>query len=199
MPFITEEIWQNVAPRLHRQGDTLMLASWPSSNAEFIDASAEDDIEWLKTVISAVRAIRSEANIAPGETLEVVLGNATASDEANLAKHSQSLEKLAKVKSTRVLLASEERPPALSALAGTLEVMVPMAGVIDLEKELSRLDKELERMMADQARTAAKLANKNFVDRAPEAVVEKEKQKLDELKAGISSISAQKSKIEELR
>ena len=199
MPFITEEIWQNVAPRLHRQGDTLMLASWPSSNAEFIDASAEDDIEWLKTVISAVRAIRSEANIAPGETLEVVLGNATASDEANLAKHSQSLEKLAKVKSTRVLLASEERPPALSALAGTLEVMVPMAGVIDLEKELSRLDKELERMMADQARTAAKLANKNFVDRAPEVVVEKEKQKLDELKAGISSISSQKSKIEELR
>ena len=199
MPFITEEIWQNVAPRLNRQGDTLMLANWPSSDSAVIDASAEDDIEWLKTVISAVRTIRSEANIAPGETLDVLLGNATADDAANLEKHFPSLEKLAKVKSAKVLKASDEQPPALTALAGTLEVMVPMAGVVDVEKELSRLDKELERMMADQARTTAKLANKNFVDRAPEAVVAKEKQKLDELEAGISSISAQKEKIEELR
>jgi len=87
----------------------------------------------------------------------------------------------------------------LSALAGTLEVMVPMAGVIDINNELSRLDKELERMTADQARTFAKLANKNFVDRAPEAVVAKEKMKLKELEAGISSLRAQKSKIEQLR
>lgn len=199
MPFITEEIWQNVAPRLARQGDTLMLATWPSPNTKEIDSSAEDDIEWLKNVISAVRTIRSEANIAPGETLEVLLGNATSSDENNLEKHRQSLEKLAKVKSARVLSESEDQPPALTALAGTLEIMVPMAGVVDTEKELSRLDKELERMMADQARTAAKLANKNFVDRAPEAVVVKEQLKLKDLEAGISSISAQKSKIQELR
>lgn len=199
MPFITEEIWQNVAPRLARQGETLMLAKWPSPNTKEIDSSAEDDIEWLKAVISAVRTIRSEANIAPGETLEVLLGNATSSDENNLEKHRQSLEKLAKVKSARVLSESEDQPPALTALAGTLEVMVPMAGVVDIEKELSRLDKELERMMADQARTAAKLTNKNFVDRAPEAVVAKEQLKLKDLEAGISSISAQKSKIQELR
>ena len=77
--------------------------------------------------------------------------------------------------------------------------MVPMAGVVDVGKELARLDKELERMRADQARTSAKLENKNFVDRAPEAVVAKEKQKLGELEAGIASITAQKSKIEELR
>lgn len=199
MPFITEEIWQNVAPRLARQGDTLMLATWPSPNTKEIDSSAEDDIEWLKTVISAIRTIRSEANIAPGETLEVLLGNATSSDENNLEKHRQSLEKLAKVKSARILSESEDQPPALTALAGTLEIMVPMAGVVDIEKELSRLDKELERMMAEQARTSAKLTNKNFVDRAPEAVVAKEQLKLKDLQVGISSISAQKSKIEELR
>ena len=199
MPFITEEIWQNVAPRLGRQGDTLMLAAWPSSDTTQRDTEAENDIEWLKTVISAVRTIRSEANIAPGETLEVLLGNATPNDEANLEKHRQSLEKLAKVASARVLKASEEQPPALTALAGTLEVMVPMAGVVDIDKELSRLDKELDRLLADQARTSAKLANKNFVDRAPEAVVTKEKQKLEELETGIASIAAQKSRIEELR
>jgi valyl-tRNA synthetase len=77
MPFITEEIWQNVAPRLDRHGDTIMLAQWPSSDAEEVDTAAEDDIEWLKTVITAVRTIRSEANIPPGEALEVLFGNAT--------------------------------------------------------------------------------------------------------------------------
>jgi valyl-tRNA synthetase len=199
MPFITEEIWQNVSPRLSRQGDTLMLAAWPKGDLAQSDTDAENDIEWLKTVISAVRAIRSEANIAPGEALEVLLGKASARDEENLEKHRQSLEKLAKVKSARVLKVTEEQPPALTALAGTLEVMVPMAGVVDVDKELARLNKELERMMADQARTSAKLQNSNFVDRAPEAVVAKEKQKLGELEAGIASITAQKSKIEELR
>jgi len=199
MPFITEEIWQSVAPRLGRQGDTIMLAAWPTSDAEQSDTTAEDEIEWLKTVISAIRTIRSEANIAPSETLEVLLGNATSRDAANLEKHLPSLQKLAKVGSAKVLTETDEEPPVLSALAGTLEVMVPMAGVIDINNELSRLDKELERMTADQARTFAKLANKNFVDRAPEAVVTKEKMKLKELEAGISSLRAQKSKIEQLR
>ena len=199
MPFITEEIWQSVAPRLGRQGDTIMLAAWPTSDAEQSDTTAEDEIEWLKTVISAIRTIRSEANIAPSETLEVLLGNATSRDAANLEKHLPSLQKLAKVGSAKVLTETDEEPPVLSALAGTLEVMVPMAGVIDINNELSRLDKELERMTADQARTFAKLANKNFVDRAPEAVVAKEKMKLEELEAGISSLRAQKSKIEQLR
>ncbi len=199
MPFITEEIWQSVAPRLGRQGDTIMLAAWPTSDTEQSDTTAEDEIEWLKTVISAVRTIRSEANIAPSETLEVLLGNATSRDETNLEKHLPSLQKLAKVGSAKVLTETDEAPPVLSALAGTLEVMVPMAGVIDIKNELSRLDKELERMTADQARTSAKLANKNFVDRAPEAVVAKEKIKLEELEAGISSLMAQKSKIEQLR
>jgi len=199
MPFITEEIWQSVAPRLGRQGDTIMLAAWPTSDAEQSDTTAEDEIEWLKTVISAIRTIRSEANIAPSETLEVLLGNATSRDAANLEKHLPSLQKLAKVGSAKVLTETDEEPPVLSALAGTLEVMVPMAGVIDINNELSRLDKELERMTADQARTFAKLANKNFVDRAPEAVVAKEKMKLKELEAGISSLRAQKSKIEQLR
>ena len=110
MPFITEEIWQNVAPRLGRQGDTLMLAAWPNADPDQNDSDAENDIEWLKTVISAIRAIRSEANIAPGETLEVLLGKASPSDEENLEKHRQSLEKLAKVKSARVLTDAEEQP-----------------------------------------------------------------------------------------
>ena len=199
MPFITEEIWQNVAPRLDRHGDTIMLAQWPSSDAKEVDTSAEDDIEWLKTVITAVRTIRSEANIPPGEGLEVLFGNATETDKANVEKLGQSLEKMAKLKRTTVLGNSDDRPPALSALAGTLEVMVPMAGVVDIEKELTRLDKELERMKTEQVRIAAKLGNQNFVDRAPQAVVDKEKLKLEELETGISSISAQKSKIEELR
>ena len=109
----------------------------------------------------------------------MLFGNATETDKANVEKLGQSLKKMAKIKSTTVLENSDDKPPALSALAGTLEVMVPMAGVVDVEKELTRLDKELERMKTEQVRISAKLANQNFVDRSPQAVVDKEKLKLE--------------------
>ena len=110
MPFITEEIWQNVAPRLGRQGDTLMLAAWPNADPDQNDLMQRMTSSGSKRLSLPSETIRSEANIAPGETLEVLLGKASPSDEENLEKHRQSLEKLAKVKSARVLTDAEEQP-----------------------------------------------------------------------------------------
>ena len=198
-PFITEEIWQNVAPRLDRQGETIMLAPWPIMDAALVDRDAESDIEWLKAVIVAMRTIRSESNIPPGEALDMLVGNATPTDIDRISRHKQSLEKLAKTKTITVLSASDEQPPALSALAGTLEIMVPLAGVVDIDKELARLDKELERLATEKVRLAGKLSNENFVARAPADVVAKERAKLADLETAASSVEAQKTKIEELR
>ena len=199
MPFITEEIWQNVAPRLGINGDTIMLAEWPEADHKLINGEAEAEMEWLKSVIVAVRTIRSESNIPPGDELALILGNTAADDSARVTRHTQALAKLAKVASITIAQSGEEQPPTLSALAGTIEVMVPMAGVIDVDKELARLAKELDRLTAERGRLAGKLSNDNFVARAPADVVDKERAKLADIETSISSVTAQKSKIEELR
>ncbi len=199
MPFITEEIWQNVAPRLAIYGDSIMLAQWPEADHELINGGAEAEMEWLKSIIVAVRTIRSESNIPPGDELGLILGNTVADDSARVTRHKQALAKLAKVASITIAKSGEEQPPTLSALAGTIEVMVPMAGVIDVDKELARLDKELDRLTAERGRLAGKLSNDNFVARAPADVVDKERAKLADIETSISSITTQKSKMEELR
>jgi valyl-tRNA synthetase len=199
MPFITEEIWQNVAPRLGINGDSIMLAQWPEADHELINGDAEAEMEWLKSIIVAVRTIRSESNIPPGDELGLILGNTVADDSARVTRHKQALAKLAKVASITIAKSGEEQPPTLSALAGTIEVMVPMAGVIDVDKELARLDKELDRLTAERGRLAGKLSNDNFVARAPADVVDKERAKLADIETSISSITTQKSKMEELR
>jgi len=199
MPFITEEIWQNVAPRLGINGDSIMLAQWPEADHELINGEAEAEMEWLKSIIVAVRTIRSESNIPPGDELGLILGNTVADDSARVTRHKQALAKLAKVASITIAKSGEEQPPTLSALAGTIEVMVPMAGVIDVDKELARLDKELDRLTAERGRLAGKLSNDNFVARAPADVVDKERAKLADIETSISSITTQKSKMGELR
>ena len=199
MPFITEEIWQNVAPRLGISGDTIMLAQWPEADHELITSEAEAEMEWLKSIIVAVRTIRSESNIPPGDELGLILGNTVAEDSARVTRHTQALAKLAKVASITIAKSGEEQPPTLSALAGTIEVMVPMAGVINVDKELARLAKELDRLTEEQGRLKGKLSNDNFVARAPADVVDKERAKLADIETSISSVTAQKSKMEELR
>ena len=199
MPFITEEIWQNVAPRLGIKGDSIMLAQWPEADHELINGDAEAEMEWLKSIIVAVRTIRSESNIPPGDELGLILGNTVADDSARVTRHKQALAKLAKVASITIAKSGEEQPPTLSALAGTIEVMVPMAGVIDVDKELARIDKELDRLTAERGRLAGKLSNDNFVARAPADVVDKERAKLADIETSISSITTQKSKMGELR
>jgi valyl-tRNA synthetase len=198
-PFITEEIWQNVTPRLGLQGDTIMLAQWPAPNSDAVNVDAEAEMEWLKTIIVAIRTIRNEANIPPGDSLDIVLGNTVDTDLERIQRHKPSLEKLAKVSTIRAIQSDEDQMPVLSALAGTIEVMVPMAGVVDFAKELERLEKELTRLGGEQTRLTGKLSNEKFTARAPEHVVEAERAKLAEVTTAISSVQAQKTNLELLR
>ena len=198
-PFITEEIWQNVTPRLGLQGDTIMLAQWPAPDSDAVNVDAEAEMEWLKTIIVAIRTIRNEANIPPGDSLDIVLGNTVDTDLERIQRHKPSLEKLAKVSTIRAIQSDEDQMPVLSALAGTIEVMVPMAGVVDFAKELERLDKELTRLGGEQTRLTGKLSNEKFTARAPEHVVEAERAKLAEVTTAISSVQAQKTNLELLR
>jgi valyl-tRNA synthetase len=199
MPYLTEEIWQSVSPFAGTQGDSIMLAPWPTYSAEQIDEESEGEIEWLKTIIIAIRTIRAEANIPPSTELTVLVSHASEQDKARLTRNTAYLAKLAKVSQLTALSPDAEPPPSLMALCGELEIRVPMAGVIDIEQELVRLDKEITKHESELARLEGKLNNKAFVERAPTEVVVAERQKQEQAASSIATLRRQRSQIEVLR
>jgi len=199
MPFITEEIWQNLAPIAGCRGDTIMLQPYPIADTEAVDSDAEADIDWLKQLIIAIRTVRSEANLAPGLVLNVLLRNASASDRERIHCNAAVLKKLAKTGSFTVLADDDETPPSLSALCGHMEILVPMAGLIDVEAEWTRLSKEREKHAVDIQRLDGKLNNAQFVARAPANVVAKEREKRHAAQDALTKIAMQLEKIQALR
>jgi valyl-tRNA synthetase len=199
MPYLTEEIWQSVSPFAGTQRDSIMLAPWPTYSAEQIDEESEGEIEWLKTIIIAIRTIRAEANIPPSTELTVLVSHASEQDKARLTRNTAYLAKLAKVSQLTALSPDADPPPSLMALCGELEIRVPMAGVIDIEQELVRLDKEITKHESELARLEGKLNNKAFVERAPTEVVLAERQKQEQAASSIATLRRQRSQIEVLR
>ena len=202
MPFITEEIWQRVAPiagTVSGEGPhSIMLQAYPLANVNAIDEQALSDAEWLKAVITAIRNIRGEMNVPPSKALNIILKNLGADDQRRLDDNRQFLTKLAKLESIQVLGSGEEAPMAATQLIGDMELLVPMAGLIDKDAELGRLDKELAKLEKDIQRLADKLGNPGFVDKAPAAVVEKEQDKLQAQQHQRDRLQAQRQAIAEL-
>ena len=198
MPFISEEIWQRVAPlagTCQAEGDSLMVQPWPQADDCKVDESATRDIEWLKGVIVAVRNIRAEMNIAPGKPLEVLLTKGSAEDARRLTANRPFLAKLAKLERVDWLDDPEQAPLSATQLVGEMEVLVPMADLIDKEAELARLAKEIDRQDTLIAGIEKKLGNESFVAKAPEAVVEKERGKLADFRASRRLLVEQRDKI----
>ncbi|ETF08237.1 valine--tRNA ligase [Pseudomonas moraviensis] len=198
MPFITEEIWQRIAPLAGIQGKTIMLQPWPVANEERIDPAAENDIEWLKELMLGTRNIRGEMNIGPGKPLPIFLKNVSAEDQRRLSENEALLKKLARLESITVLAAGEEAPLSATALVGEMEVLVPMAGLIDKGAELARLDKEILRLQGEVQRVGGKLSNAGFVDKAPAEVIEKERAKLAEAEQALGKLAEQHARIASL-
>lgn len=200
MPFITEEVWQTVAPIAGIQGETIMLQPYPQPDAQARDAEAEAEAEvaWLQGLIEGVRTIRGEMNIPPGKTLDVLLHQGDSADRRRLDANLPFLQKLAKLDTVRWLAEGEEPPAAASALAGSLEILVPLAGLIDVEAESARLDKEIDKAEKDIARLAGKLNNEGFVAKAPEAVVNAEREKLSNAQAALQTLREQQQRLQQL-
>ena len=195
MPFITEEIWQSVAPLAGKSGASIMLQPYPRADELAIDHRASADIEWLKGVIVGIRNIRGEMNIPPGTAIPVLLRNGNEDDRRRLAQNSPYLKKLAKLSGINWLDAGAEAPMAATALAGDLEILVPMADLIDKEAEVTRLNREITRLQDDLTRLRGKLGNADFVDKAPAAVVAKEKDKLQTQEQALVTLQEQMQRI----
>lgn len=198
MPYITEEIWQKVKELAGKSGPTIMQQPYPVADASRIDPEAAASIEWLKGVILAVRNIRGEMDISPAKAINVILAQGDDSDRARLQANQSFLMKLAKLESIRWLAADEEAPMAATQLVGAMQVLVPMAGLIDKEAELARLGKEIDKLLKEQQRLQGKLGNESFISKAPEAVVAKEKEKLADAEAALAQLREQVSRIESI-
>ncbi|WP_028877240.1 valine--tRNA ligase [Teredinibacter turnerae] len=198
MPFITEEIWQKIKPLAGVEGETLMLQRYPAPAEERIDAAAISDIEWVKAVIEAVRNIRGEMNIPRATKLPVFVRDLTSEDERCLNDNAQFLTRLANLESITRLAAHDKAPLSATALAGSMEIRVPMAGLIDKDAELARLQKESDKLVKEKSRLAGKLENPKFVDKAPADVVAKEREKLNEVEAALAKLSEQQAEIAKL-
>ncbi len=198
MPFISEEIWLRLTENSAQFGDTLMLAKYPNSDETRINQQAMADTAWLKDVISSVRNIRGEMNIPPSKTLAVLLRAGDANDRSRVEASQALLKKLAKLDSIEWLDDNAEIPPSASALVGDLEVLVPMAGFIDRDAEMARLEKEATKIAQELKRLEGKLSNPAFVDKAPEAVVAKEREKLASGQQAQNKLQEQIARIAEL-
>ena len=198
MPFITETLWHQVAPRLGVHGDSIMTQSYPEATLYPADADAEQQIEWLKAVITALRNIRGEASIKPSQGINVVLQDGDQADRIQAGNAEEMLKRLANVTSIEWLESGSEPPPNALALVGDLKVMVPLAGLIDVEAERARLGKEVARCESDLQKLTGKLSNEAFVSKAPAEVVEKERQRAKDLEASLTTLAEQLQQLAEL-
>ena len=195
MPFITEEIWQRIAPLLNIEGESIMLQPYPQPDAGNVDLNAEQSIEWIKGIIIAIRNIRGEMDISPAKAIPVYLNKGDESDRARLKQYHHYLEKLAKLESIRWLDDGQELPAAATQLHGDIEILVPMAGLIDVDAERARLEKEIAKLESGMKAASAKLNNKRFMDNAPDAVVEKERSKAEQMSTALNALQ---EKLEQL-
>jgi valyl-tRNA synthetase len=198
MPFITEEIWQQVAPRAGVEGDTIMLAAFPDAGDGEIDETAVGDIEWVRGFILGVRQIRGEMDIAPGKPLPVLMQNASDEDRRRAREHRVLLERVGRVESVDIVAPDAEVPTSALALHGELRLLVPMKGLIDVDAERQRLRKQRHRIEVDLNRAEAKLANPKFVDNAPEDVVKQERERQHDFRHRLAQLDAQLEKLEAL-
>jgi valyl-tRNA synthetase len=199
MPFITEEIWLRVAPLAGRAGDTVMLQPYPRAADFALDEAAERETAWIQKVVLGVRQIRGEMNISPAKRIPVLLKDASPEDEAYLARHRTWLERLAGVGRIAQLAPDAVAPQSAMALAGTLTILVPMAGLIDPDAEAERLGRLLARAQADLEKIRERLARESFVRNAPEHVVAADRERATELERSAAGLAAQLERLRGLK
>ena len=178
MPFITEEIWQRTIKVIGENSETIMLSTYPQEDKKFINEPIEDELEWLKKIVQSIRTIRSEISISPAKLIPLNVRNASPLMRDRMNKYSQTLMSLSRLTHIHCLDSEEGVPVSASAVVGDLELLIPMAGLIDKEAELGRLEKELAKLEKDITFIEGKLNNPKFTDKAPAEIINKEQEKL---------------------
>ena len=195
IPFITEEIWQRVAPVHGKVGDTIMLQPYPEPELALVDRAAMTEMQWVKEFVLGIRQIRGEMSITPGKFVPILLQHGNAEDRARVESNRTYLESLARVENIEWLDDQTAPPDSAMALLGELKLLIPMEGLIDKAAERERLKRDLDKSRIDLVRSEGKLSNEKFIGRAPREVVDKERARVEELKASIAKLEEQLARL----
>jgi valyl-tRNA synthetase len=198
MPFITEEIWQRVAKLAGKTGATITHEPYPHPQADKMDPAAAEEMRWVMAVIAGVRNIRGEMDISPGKLLPLLVQDGSATDKKYLDAQRHYLVSLARAESIVWIETGQEAPESATALIGHMKLLIPLGSLIDKQAELERLGKEMEKIEKDLSKAKTKLANPDFVARAPKNVVEQENQRVQQFETALANLSSQRSKVEAL-
>lgn len=196
MPYITESIWQTIAPIIDKKAtDSIMTAAFPTADDSLISLQTEHDMTWLQALIGAIRNIRGEMKLGNAVRLPVLLDNISDEETARLSRIENQFKSLAKVDTLTIVNAGDGSDKALplssSSMVGQLKVLVPMKGLIDPTAELNRLAKAQEKLTKQAESLRSKLSNESFVSKAPANVVESEKAKLAEMDTQLAEMNKQ--------
>jgi len=199
MPFVTEEVWQHlysisVPDKAQWPAPALIVADWPTANTEALDDDAERRFGLLQEVITRIRDARNQMNVDPARRIPVIM---TVGDDLSMFEAQAPLiEFLARTEKPQFYVELERKPEqAMSLLAGSIEIYLPLAGMLDIAKELERMDKEIAQARQEMARLQSKLANENFVTKAKPEVVEKEREKLAAQEERVNKLLARKAEL----
>ena len=198
MPFITEEIWQSIKGLAGVTGDSIMLQPFPVADASKVDNKAVAEIEWIKAFIMGIRRIRSEMDIKPSQVLDVLLQNWTTDDQALFATGETFARTLAKVGNVTWLGKDDTAPESATALVGEMQILIPLAGLIDKDAEIARLTKEIEKLQKNLGGLESRLNNPAFADKAPPAVLEQTRKQAEEQRGALAQLQGQLEKIKAL-
>ncbi len=198
IPFITEEIWQRLAPLAGCRGETIMREPYPEDDPGMLDHEAVVEVQWIMSFILGVRKIRSSMNIAPGKPLPVLLQGGGDTERRRAEENRSYLVRLARLASIDWLADDAQAPEAATAVVGDMKLFIPMAGLIDKDAELARLAKETAKLEQGLAIIEKKLANPDYVDKAPSHVVARDRQRAGEMRTALEKLREQQARIEAL-
>ena len=198
IPFITEEIFEQCNTLLNQDKSSLMSEAYPEVDTRLISEKAEAEIKWLQTFILGIRQIRAQMDIAPNKVLNCFVQDFNITDEAYLNNNASILKSLSKMQTIDKLPPNDEAPESATALVGEMKILIPLAGLIDKEQEIVRLNKEIEKLNQQKAQFEGKLNNEKFVSSAPEAIVNTERTRLASTQNAIADLSTQLEKINKL-
>ncbi len=198
IPFITEEIFEQSQKIQSQSNDKLISQPFPEAEDELFDNSAEAEINWFKEFILGIRKIRGEMNIPPGKSLPCFIKNFSSQDKSYIDNNKSTLSTIAKLDSIDMLSPNEEEEESAIALVGEMKILIPLAGLIDKGAEQDRLNKEIDKLLKMKSQFSAKLSNEKFINGAPEAIVNNEKEKLTSTESALKDLEQQLEKISNL-
>ena len=198
IPFITEEIFEQSQKLQSNSTGKLISQPFPEPNKDLLNTEAEAEIDWLKEFILGIRKIRGEMNISPGKPLPCFVKSYSSKDQSYIDNNKAMLFALAKLDTVDLLSQDEEEPESAIALVGEMKILIPLAGLIDKGAERDRLNKEIEKLSKLRSQFATKLNNEKFINGAPEAVVNNEKDKLESTENALKDLNQQLIKISKL-